>query len=291
MKIIYISPNGCQTPLLFSTFKERFAANGISETDNIHDADIAFIDLFSNVEPIDADLFNKCLERRIPLVFFDATDYGAMSKEVFHSGLFDSLSKTTNIVYFMRKMDKTISYPAYVHPLELIQYPTHNFKLVGKYELFNRHNDICFIGNTSPTRANLLAGLMKYKTFHIDCQFTTQRISHEDWLNRHRNAKIYIEACGGGFGSERPFQLSTISVQLRNKSNLLRQNDFTDMVDCIEVNETPTEKDAEKILSVLNDMDKLYELYINGANRMRDYFNAEVRANYIINILKQSGIC
>ena len=290
-KFYFISPVGKTTPMLFDTFIETFKNEGHEIVDNVNDADIVFLDWYSGLGNSPANIMSYVLENKMPIVVFDATDFGAMSKEKWNHSKWILLNTNNELVYFMRKMDKTKHYPAWVHPYELIQYPDHDFQPVTKDELFNRPYDICFIGNTSPTRASLLTGLMKYKCFNIDCQFITgERIPHDQWLERHRKAKLFISACGGGFSDERKFQLIDISPMLRNRSNHLVLNDFIDKEDCLEVNENPTQADVEKILSVLNDQDKLYSIYIKGIDKMHKYYNENYRAKYILSILKQDHI-
>lgn len=290
--------------MLFETFKNTFLKQGHTETNDPQEADIVFFDLHSRFAPYDMAIYSEVLRRKKPVCIFDFWDYGAMSSDEWlghndWSQLLDNSQKDwarflhgcvelkLPMVYFMRKMDKTLKYPNLVHPLELIAYPGHEFELTTKDELFERPYDICFIGNTSPARANLITGLLKYKTFTIDCQFISgERIPHIEWLNRHRQAKLFVECCGGGFGSERIFQLHYIAGQLRNKSNMLRLNDFTDEVNCLEVSEIPTDKEVEKLLLYLNNKDKLYDLYLNGISHIKQYFNAEQRAIYVLGVIK-----
>lgn len=304
MNFFFISPIGVTTPSLYNTFEKPFSDNGHRIVNSVGEADVVFFDLHSRIHGYDLGLCSEVLRQRKPVVIFDATDYGAMSKEVWvgrdnWTGLLQYNNQDwakflhgcvvlgLTMVYFMRKMNKTLQYPDFVHPLELIAYPDHEFEVTTKDELFERPYDICFIGNTSPTRANLVIGLLKYKTFTIDCEFISgERIPHNEWLNRHRQAKLFIECCGGGFGSERIFQLHYIAGQLRNKSNMLRLNDFTDEVNCLEVSEIPTDKEVEKLLLYLNNKDKLYDLYLNGISHIKQYFNAEQRAIYVLGVIK-----
>lgn len=296
MKVYLISPIGKSTPLLFGTFN-------FERTEDINEADVVFFDYYSGLGSYNYDEINRVAAAKKKVSVFDATDFGAMSKEAWfmnQEGTHDTLGQSfirnashyNNLIYFMRKMDKTVTYPSWVYPYELLMYDTHKFEPTTKEELYSRYYDFCFIGNTSPTRSNLITGLMKYGCFKIDCEFNhTERIPHEEWLNRHRKAKFFISACGGGFSDERKFQLTTIAPMLRNKSNHLVLNDFIDKEDCIEVKEHPDEYDIQKILSVLNDADKLYNIYIKGIEKMKAYYNAEYRANYILETLKQNGVC
>lgn len=288
MKIYFISPIGMKTPMLFDTFIPTFESKGHTIVSDIKECSVVFIDLCSFLGKFETEEWSYTWKNKIPVVFFDATDYGAMSKEVFKPSFLEYFFSNCKIVYFMRKMDKTIKYPLWVFPYEIIQYPDHDFTPVSKEELFNRPYDICFIGNTSPTRENVCNGLR----CHFKCDFVLgqPRIEHEEWLNRHRNSKLFLVADGGGFNDERAYQLITISTLLKQDNNQLVLNDFEDVVDCIKVNEYPTRFDIEDLQLILSESHTLYSIYLNGIKKMKKYYNPEYRANYILNVLKENGI-
>lgn len=301
MKIFFISPIGFKTPNLFDSFEKTFQDKGHSIVTDIKDADVIFFDMFSGLGTYDEYILDKALDKEVPIICFDATDFGAMSKEKWFldDSVYNDKSQDKKfvraviyneiaVVYFMRKMDKTKKYCPFVYPYELCYYKDHDFKPVSKEELFNRPNDICFIGNTSPTRENVINGLKDY--FKCDFSLGQERIPHEEWLNRHRQSKMFLEACGGGFGSERPYQLITIAPMLRVHSNHLIHEDFLDGEDCWEINEIPSEVNIESLKFLLNSQ-VLYQIYLAGIERMKTYFNEEYRANYILSVLKQEGIC
>lgn len=284
----FISPIGYSTPMLFDTFEKTFKEKGHEIVGDVNAADIVLFDMHTRIGDYDNDIISTISKK--PTVFFDAWDYGTMHKDGFpyinHAQIKSLMSelKANNspIIYFVRKLEKRFSNDGY-YPYELIQYPDHDFPLVSKEELFNRKIDLCFIGNTTPTRDNFIAGLVKHNCFNIDYRFNSyERVEHDEWLNRHRKAKFFITACGAGFSDERQYQLITIAPMLRNKSNHFRLNDFVDMVDCVEMDENPSESDREKLLKILNDKDRLYDMYMAGIKRMKLYFNAEYRANYIL---------
>ncbi len=287
MKIIYISPEGVISPMLFDTFKQTFAKNGIEETKNFYDADICFMDLYSNLKPFDDTVGSILKSNNIPLVMFDATDYGGMSKERFDEKHYNW--HNCKKIVFIRKMDKTVKYPEYIYPYELIMYPDHVFEPVSKEELFNRPVDICFIGNISPTRLNVTNGLKD--NFICDFVLGEERIPHNDWLNRAMDAKMFLTSDGGGFGDERPYQLMYISPMVRQRNDQLIIHNFRDGLECIEVSENPTTQEIKILKDVLSDADMLYDIYLAGIKRMEKYFNADYRTNYILEILKKNEVC
>ncbi len=274
-KIIYIEPTGYHTPLLFDTFKETFSKEGYVETDDERETDYFFIDLYSYQK---SARFVPFVEDK--LVFFDFSDYGGMSKE--EQPNWSKHNGGNKVIYFMRKMDKTKQYPPYVYPIEHII--ECDFPLVTKEELFNREYDVCFVGNESPQRRE--AAYKLQQQFKCDFYWTSEneKLSHEQWIKRHYNAKMFLESDGGGYGSERPFKLMSTAPMLRQKNTMLRINDWQSGIDCLDISDTYV------IGELLKDKDWLYEVYINGHNKLKAYFTAEYRAKYILDVLKQNGL-
>jgi hypothetical protein len=102
---------------------------------------------------------------------------------------------------------------------------------------------------------------------------------------------MFLESCGAGFGSERPYQLMYIAPMLRQKNNQLIIHNFRDGIECIEVSENPTTQEIEILKDILDNKDLLYETYLNGISRMNKYFNERYRSQYILNTLSKEGIC
>lgn len=284
-KIIYIEPQGFHTPMLFDTFKETFENHGYVETTNADEADIAFVDLYSFVRSVN---YSYVWARDIPMIFFDATDYGGMSKEN-PSYVWQFIENERTAIVFVRKMDKTKIYPINVYPYELIQYPDHDFPPVTKEELLNREYDICWIGNESPQRRNVVKGLQD-SGFKMDVHWTNEngKLLHDEWLNRHRNAKMFLSADGGGFGDERIYQLGSIAAILKQRNNQLILNDFKDCVDCVKTDETAWFFYQRE--NSLFSTDWLYNIYLKGIEKLHTYYNAEYRAKYILSVLKENGL-
>lgn len=298
LRIRYISPNGRKSDYLFDTFTPTFEKYGHKIVNDVKECDIVFFDYYSGLGSFNVDELDYVVEKKLPVVCFDATDFGAMSKEKWfytknyplqrEDELFLKIvADEGNLIYFMRKMDKTATFPDWVLPYELIMYPDHDFPLASPAELINREYDICFIGNTSPTRNNAVRGLLNSGEFKIKSIFPQTRLPHNEWLEFHKQSKLFLEACGGGFGSERPYQLITISPMLKVRNTQLIKNDFIDGEDCLMINEFPTKEDIQKVREVLNDPFTLHSIYTKGVEKMKRYFNAEYRANYILETIKE----
>jgi hypothetical protein len=300
MRIKFISPIDVPpTPLLFDTMVETFIDNGHFIVDDIKEADCVMVDLHSGIGGYDKFELNIAVSNKMSFVFFDETDYGGckdgteewfgfnrLDDNGYCNNMFGLITLNCPTVYFMRKVDKTKQFPSWVYPYELTQYPDHIFETVSEEELFNREYDIVWVGNESPTRRNTVDGLLKHG-FNMKVVWTneTGKIEHNEWLNLHRQGKMFLTSCGGGFGDERPYQLIYISSMLRTKNNQLIVHNFREGLDCLEVSEHPTYPEIKILKDVLNNKEILYEIYLNGITRMRKYFNPKFRAQYILDTL------
>jgi len=279
-------------------------AQGHTITENIQEAECVFFDMHSGYLPYDMAVLDLVLENRLPVVVFDAHDYHGNStknwywlwnyKTVLDNDWVKFLTSAKDrckVIYFMRKIQTDNEFPDWVYPYELCQFPDHDFPLVSKDELNSRPFDACFIGAESARRRQFVDALQKEGRLKLDIQFTTERIPHDEWLNRHRQAKFFIESDGGGLGSERPYQLMSISPMLKQKNNQLIVNNFEDVVDCVILNQSPSRFDIEDFQVILSEAETIYNIYMKGNERMKKHFSWQARANYILDTLKQNGVC
>lgn len=307
MKIYFISPLSATSPGLFETFPVTFNAKGHNVVLNVRDADVVFFDSHSGYLPYDWNDLNYVLENKIPVVYFDAFDYHCdSSKHWFGFNDYEGLQQLLHqdwaaflnqarqrcrLVYFMRKMQSNADYGSNVYPLELIQFPDHDFPLTSKEELSSRRYDACFIGAKSTRREKLINTLQSDGRFNIYCQWTEERIPHDKWLDRHRDARFFIEADGGGLGSERPYQLTTIAPMLKQVNLQVIHQDWMAGIDCMKINtEENTDIALNALLYVLSSPDTIYDIYLKGVDRLKKYFNPTYRTSYILNILKENNI-
>lgn len=310
MRVYFISPIDKHSPGLFDSFTDVFYSHGHSVASDLNDATVIFFDGHSGLFPYDWNLLNKVVEKRLPVVYFDQFDYysGAGFSDTFYDKCNKEKGKEweralrlfidTNLmkVYFMRKMSKTVEYPDNFYPLELYQFPDHDFPATTKEELFNRPNDLFFIGNNATPRVNICNGLREH--FKCDFFYSEQRIPHDEWLFRARQCKMFIECggggeSGGGFNSERAYQLITISPMLRCRSEQLILNNWVDGIDCMEAGDVlgnVSSDDIQRVRYILENKDRLYEIYTAGIERMHKYFNPTYRAEYVLSTLKANNI-
>lgn len=306
MRFYFISPIGALSPGLFSSFEKTFIEKGHTIVNDVKGAEIIFFDSHSGYLPYNWEELNYVTVNRLPVAYFDAFDYHSDSSKhwfgfnnwselrgLLHQDwakfLFIAKDRCKPFIYFMRKMQTNAHYGSLVRPLELCQYADHNFPPTTKEELSSRPFDICWIGAKSIRRENMVYSLLSDSRLKVKYIFTEERIPHHQWLDEHRSAKLFLEADGGGVGSERPYQLMTISTMLKQKNHQLIVNDFEDGVDCLKAgdeNGKATNGDIDRILEVVNSPDKLFSIYTNGIQKINTFFSEEHRANYVLSIIE-----
>lgn len=300
-----ISPIGATSPGLYETFEKTFEAKGHRITQDISEATIVCFDSHSGYLPYDEKVLDIVSEKRLPVIWFDAWDYHCDSTKHWfgHQSILDTYDNKVyenwewfyvrvkarcKLIYFMRKIQTDNNFPDWVHPFEYVQFHDHDFELTTKEELFSRPYDSCFIGCKSPRREAFINALLADGRLKIDYQWTEERIPHDEWLHRHRQAKFFIESDGGGLGSERPYQLMTIAPMLKQNNLGLIKNDWIDGLECVKIGDEtgyipPT--DIEDLKIILSEPDTLYSIYLKGVEKLKTYFNSEYRANYILDTI------
>ncbi len=295
MRIYFISPIGKKSYLLFDTFIPIFESNGHIIVNDVKDADIVFFDMYDRkCEYEQSDLDNSLT---LPKVVFDFWDYGGCEDgthifpywgdNIQITG-FLALFETVNI-WFVRKLDKSIKLTN-VYPIECCLYPDHDFEPTTNEEFNNRPYDIFFAGNESPTRKNVINGLLNSAQFKMDVHWSGEngKLPHDEWLNRARQAKMFLSADGGGFSDERSYQLITIAAFLKNKNNHFQLNPFNNFNECLEVSEYPTENEIYNIKQFISSKHNLYHIYEQGIWHMKKYYSFEYRANYILDTIQKN---
>ncbi len=287
MDIIYISPNNYVNPHLFPTYKKTFEELGHAETNKFTEATHCFIEIVSGGSSYDPNLMWLIKERELPIICFDNREFGVMN-----TGTWRPLNLNPDI-YFVRTMVKGFEYPDNVYPYDWAYFNDCDFEPVSKDELFNRPYDVCFIGVESPTRTNVINALIKdggLKVKHIFNDHLT-RLPHKQWINEYREAKLAIEIEGGGLTSEKFLQLFSVCPSLRVINEMQMAFPFTDGIDCLEISKEPTEEEIEKVIDILDDKNWLYDIYMGGIQTIKKYYSEEAVSQYVLDILKQNGIC
>lgn len=305
-------------PDLIKAIGPALVSHGHTETKSIHDAQVILFDAEiwdrsdndhslpkGSYSPYNQTDLDVTLASGLPIVFFDSFDHHGWPehhctwpgknnwedcKDNQDWGRFMYKAKDRcKILYFMRKMQLSATYPDWVYPLE---YPLFNdFPLASKDDLFSRYYDVCFLGETGWIREKAIAciridGRLKADLDHVPCN---QRTTLEDWIGRHRQSKMFLEI-DNTMGSERPMRLMTVAPMLRVKSDHKLPFPRTDMVHQVEIggyDGTITSNDIDKVLSVVRNPDLLYSIYTQGAKHMREHYSFEARNNYIVDKIEQ----
>lgn len=305
-------------PDLFKALAPYLAKRGHEMIADINRADMILFD--SNVwdlgdisgprgrySPYDKSVLDTVISRRLPIVFFDNFDYHGTP--TFHcpwSGRNDwedmlkipdqqwaqfmyraSRPENCRVLYFLRKMQLSQTYPDWVFPLE---YPLFDYyPMATKEELFNRPFDVCLLANASLPRINAMNDLKADGRLKVDAAMMPVRIPHAAWVDRHRHAKLFAEA-DASMGSERPQRLMTVAPMLRVKSDHRIPFPRQDMIHQVTVGDYAGHiyrADVDKILAVVNDADLLYSIYTQGAEHMIKYYSMDARCNYVIDVIER----
>lgn len=285
MNIIYVSPIGANNPRLFPVIKNGLTNNW--ETDNPRTATHCFIEQQSGDIRYDQEILQIIKDRQIPIICFDSREFGTMRNEKW-------FPVDLNVdVYFIRNMNRAEDYPDNCYPFDWPYFQECDYEPTTAEELNTRPYDCCFIGTEAPTRKTFIDALIKDGRIKVHYEFRdhTRRFQHySEWVNEHKKAKLHISCDGGGYTNERPNQLFAIAPMIRNRSNHLPAHSFTDEINCIEVNEQPTEADIDKVIDILNNKEWLYDIYLSGIAHTKKYHSAEATANYILQALKINGL-
>lgn len=286
MNIIYISP-GYLNPHLFPVLKGAFdKQKGITHTTNPHEATHCFIEVVSGELKYDEEVLAIVKEMGIPIICWDHREWGEMKNEKWYPVDFNP------DIYFVRNMSKKETYPKNVYPYDWPIFSGYDFDPATKEELYSRPFDCCLISVESPTRRNVVNGILKDGRLKLNYQFLdhTQRMPNEQWIAEHRKAKLYINCEGGGMTTERPNQLYSVAPMLQVRNNQAPQIELTDGINCLEIDEYPTQEDLDKLVDILGDKDWMYDIYRIGMEEMKKNNSPDAKANYVVDVLKKNGI-
>jgi len=295
MKIYLLSPESVpMNQVLFPTFEKTFRERGHEFVSRIQDCDVVFFDLHTRIADYNQDDIDFVRHFLISLITFDEWDRGGMSSEVWPHPLTEQQKDVfwyngdRKFVNFCRLFDKTQPRPSYLYPYEkpiLFEEPIHT-----PDELFNREFDIVWIANTAPQREALAKALIEEPRLKCNIILGATKIPYHDWIAEHRKGKLFISCSAGGYSNECVQSLFSVSGHLRERTDQLLANPFTDLVNCIETDAPPTKEDLDKIVEVVGNKRKLYNIYLNGYNHVKKYYSEEYMADYVLDILAKNYI-
>jgi len=295
MKIYLLSPESVpMNPVLFPTFEKTFRERGHEFVGRVEDCDVVFFDFHTRVAEYNQYAVDWVSMRLVPVVTFDEWDRGGMSSEKWPNPItiqqldIFSYKEGRRCVHFCRLLDKTQPRLSYLYPYEkpiLFEEPIHT-----PDELFNREFDIVWIANTAPQREALAKALREEPRLKCNIILGATKIPYHDWIAEHRKGKLFISCSAGGYSNECVQSLFSVSGHLRERTDQLLANPFTDLVNCIKTNAPPTKQDLDKIVDVVSSKEKLYDIYLKGYNHVKKYYSEEYMADYVLDILAKNGI-
>lgn len=305
----------------FGTFENEFRSQGVRIVKDAQSADIVFFKLQCHFKSYDWNALNVIIARQLPVVVFDFLDWPTgvewfgwdwnrtltdeyMSRQEWPKFL--RMARNQIRLYFMRGMNLDREYPPFVRPIEPSNYKylpsfvgqpratDFNFPAVLIDDLIKRPNDLCFIGWAHNRRVTFICRLIQ-SGFKVDWEWPVNRLPHNVWLDRHRNAKMFIEADGGGHGSDRPYQLMAIAPMLRQASNRQMAVPWENGRHCLEIgspggNGDISDTELAKLRELLASPERLYEIYTSGLFHSRKHFSDEARAQYVLRCIKEAGL-
>lgn len=293
MKIYLLYPQSVPpNPCLFPAFEKTWVDNGCTIVSKIQDCDIVFFDLHTRISDYKQDDIDYITKLNIPIVTFDEWDRGNMSKDEWPNPLTEQQKQifnhieNTNIkaVHFCRLLDKTNLPNIKVYPYEKpISYQE---PICTSDELFSRPYDIVYIANTAPSREAIANAIQQDGRLKCLTIIGGEKIPFNEFVNMHRQGKLFISSAAGGYTDERMQCLFSIAGMIKQSTNQLLLNEFTNGINCLKISDQPTEDELNFITKVVNNKERLYEIYKYGYDFIREFYTEEYFANYILKTIK-----
>tara|TARA_R110000868_G_scaffold243012_1_gene498714 strand:+ start:390 stop:1274 length:885 start_codon:yes stop_codon:yes gene_type:complete len=292
MKIYLLSPESVpMNQVLFPTFGKTFRERGHEFVSRIEDCDVVFFDLHTRIADYNQHDIDFAKHFFVPIVTFDEWDRGGMSSEVWPLPLTEQQKDVfwyngdRKFVNFCRLLDKTKQHTPCLYPYEkpiLFEEP-----LLTPDELFHRYYDICYIANQSPSRDAIAKALLEDGRLKCYILIGGKKLEFSDFLKRHKNAKLFISSGAGGFTDERVQCLFSVAGIIRERSNQLLLHDFIHQENCLRIDNPPTKQDLDNIFEVVNNKERLYEIYKNGYDFVKKFYSKEYIATNILETIKK----
>lgn len=293
MKFFLLSPQCPPNPHLFPMFVDVWKSNGIEITDRIEDCDVVLMDLHSRLFDYKQEDLDYIIEHKTFFATFDEWDRGGMSKDVWPMPLTRQQNELSerlftnkiNTVHFCRLLNKNSARYENVFPYEkpiLYEEP-----LLSPEEIFERPYDIVWIANTAPQREMFKEILEKDGRLKTKIILGAEKISLQGWINAHKWGKMFVSWSGGGYSDEKIQHLFSIAAIIKEANNQLFLHDFTHLENCIRPNPNPTKEDIDTIVEIVNDKERLYEIYKSGYNFVKQFYSKEHIATNILETIKK----
>lgn len=289
MKFYLLSPESVpHNQCLFPTFVRTFLDDGHTFVHDIRESDIVLMDLHTRISGYDQKDIDYIVDNCPKLVLFDEYDRGGMSMDLYPHPLTGQQQKIFDLIYkgrienvqFCRLLDKTKDRLPNLYPYEkgiFYEEPP-----VSAEELFNREYDICFLANSSPNREAIAKSLQSDGRLKCDILIGGKKIDFPDFVARHKKAKLFVSSSAGGFTDERVQCLFSVAGLIRQRTNQLLLHDFTHKENCLRIDSPPTPQDLDDIVEIVNNKEKLYEIYQNGVKFVKTFYSPDYIAKDIL---------
>lgn len=289
MKFYLLSPEGVpMNQVLFPTMIKTFEVNGNVFVDRIEDCDVVMMDLHSRQFDYKQSDIDWILGSNVSVVTFDEWDRGNMSLDTYPHPLTKQQAEIflrmeedeIKNVNFCRLLNMTENYSYRVFPYEKpISYEE---PVLTADELFNREYDVVFIANQSPSRDRIAEALRGDGRLNCFISIGAEKRPFEEFLRIHKLGKLFISSGAGGYTDERKQCLFSIAGLIQENTDQLLLHPFTHLENCIKINNPPTKQNLDAIFEVVNNKEKLYEIYHNGYNYMKKFYSQEYISRNIL---------
>jgi hypothetical protein len=293
MKIFLLNPEGVPpNPHLFEVWKPTWERLGCQFVSRIEDAEYCFVDLHTRLADYNQNDLNVLFQSKMPITTWDEFDKGGLSDldwpdpltkqqiELFNHLQFENVKN----VHFCRLLDKTKTYDN-VFPYEKAW--MHCEPILTPEQLFDRNYDVCFIANSAPSREAIGRALREEKRLKCIVSLGAEKLPFGDFLNMHKNAKMFVSSAAGGYGDERVQNLFSVAAIIKQRTDQLVLHEFSDGINCLKIDSPPTKEDLDAIVEVVNDKDYLYEVYEEGYNFVKTFYSPEYIAKNIMQTIQK----
>lgn len=287
-KFYLLSPSGVPpNPHLFPIWVDSWKRKGIEIVDRIEDCRVVLFDLHTRISYYkQSDIDYICnLHSPVFVATFDEWDRGGMSSDIWPHPLTGQqklvIGSTINrSVHFCRLLDKVQTYHLNIYPYEKSIF--YEEPMLTANELFNRPYDVCFIANSAPSRERIAEALRSDSRLNCIIRLGEQKIPVNEFLDIHKKAKLFVSSSAGGYGNERPQLLFSVASMIQEETDQLLLHPFLNMENCVKVKNPLTPLDLDAIYEVVNDKERLYWIYKNNYEFMKQYYSKEYIANDIL---------
>ncbi len=294
MKFYLLSPYGVpMNQVLFPTFIKTFQEEGHDFVSRIEDCEICMVDLHTRIADYDQRDVNWLCSSSVMVITFDEWDRGGMSdviwpfpltnqqEQIFDHCRLDGIKHA----HFCRLLNKNDILDSRMYPYEkAIHYEE---PITTADDIFNREYDVTYIANSAPSREKIKEVFEADGRIKCNIVLGAKKLPFNEWVDANRKSKFFIAASGGGYSCEKKQNLFSISAILQERTDQLLIHPFVHGENCLKFDQPPTKEDLDAIVEIVNDKERLHELYMNGYNFMKQYYSKEsIASDILIKIIK-----